>query len=195
MPKWPLTDDDLRAMYVGGRANDEAKWFARLWGKVFAAGVFPRRWVTLEVPGRRTGRLQRVPVGLADVDGCWYLVSMLGECNWTKNARANGDRVVLRHGTPIVCDLVEVPVAVRGPILQRYVAVAPGGRPHIPVVKGSPVEAFQAVAADYPVFEVHRHRADGTTTPLRPPRSWLPVALVGLAAVVVVRRALRCRAA
>lgn len=193
MPKWPLSDDDLRAMYAGGRANAAAKWFARLWGAVFASGVFPRRWVALEVPGRRTGNLQRVPVGLADVDGRWYLVSMLGECNWVKNARANGDRVVLRHGAPIECALVEVPPTSRGRILQRYVDVAPGGRPHIPVPRGASVAAFDAVAAGYPVFEVHRVGTDGTTSPLRPPRSWLPLALGGvcLAAAVVagVRRA------
>ena len=196
MPKWPLSDDDLRAMYAGGSANRDAKWFARLWAEVFATGVFPRRWVTLEVPGRRTGRLQRIPVGLTDVDGRWYLVSMLGECNWTKNARANGDRVALRHGVRIECGLIEVPVVSRGPILRRYVDVAPGGRPHIPVVRGSSVEEFQTIAERYPVFEVRRCRADGSAPPLRPPRSWFPVALAGVVAlVVVVRRAVQCRAA
>ncbi len=38
-------------MYRGGAGNDEAKWWARFWGRVHAWGVMPRRWVTLEVPG------------------------------------------------------------------------------------------------------------------------------------------------
>lgn len=196
MPKWPLSDDELRAMYAGGRANDEAKWFARLWANVFRTGLLPRRWVTLEVPGRRTGRLQSVPVGLADVDGRWYLVSMLGECNWVKNARANGDRVVLRHAVAVECELVEVPADARGPILRRYVDVAPGGRPHIPVAKGAPIEAFQAVAEGYPIFELHRRRADGSLTLMQPARSWFPLVVAGVAVVVcAARRARRCGAA
>lgn len=193
MPKWRLSDDDLRAMYVGGRATDEAKWYSRRWGAVFATGLAPRRWVRLEVPGRRTGRLQRVPVGLADVDGRWYLVSMLGECHWVKNVRANGHRLVLRRGRPLECTAVEVPVPARGPILRRYVDVAPGGRPHITVPRGSSVAAFQAVAGDYPVFEVCRVGPDGAAHPLRPPRSWFPLAVAGLATAGCVARRTRWR--
>ncbi len=48
MRSLPLSSDDLRAMYVGGRANVAARRFARAWAVVFAKGVVPRRWVTLE---------------------------------------------------------------------------------------------------------------------------------------------------
>jgi hypothetical protein len=61
---------------------------------------------------------------------------------------------VLRRRRARACTLQEVPVEERGPILRRYVDKVPGGRPHIPVEKGAPVEEFQAVAADYPVFVV-----------------------------------------
>ena len=43
----------------------------------------------------------------------------------------------------------------RAPILARYVEIAPGGRPHIPVAVGAPFADFAAVAGDYPVFEVN----------------------------------------
>lgn len=185
MPKWPISDDELRAMYRGGAGNDDARWWARFWGRVHAWGVMPRRWVTLEVPGRRTGRVMRVPLGMADLDGRWYLVSMLGECNWTRNVRANGDRAVLRRGRATRCALVEVPVSAAGPILQRYLDKVPGGRPHIPVTKGSPVADFDAVADRFPVFEV---LDDHGVSPYRAPRSWFPL-VVGIAMVAfVVRR-------
>ena len=157
MPKWPISDDELRAMYRGGAGNDEAKWWARFWGRVHAWGVMPRRWVTLEVPGRRTGRVMRVPLGMADLDGRWY-----------------------DH-----CRFVDVPVDVAGPILQRYVDKVPGGRPHIPVAKGSPVAEFDAVADRFPVFEVF---ADDGVTPYRPPRSWFPLAVAAVATTVCVAR-------
>jgi hypothetical protein len=184
MARWPISDDELRAMYVGGRANDAAKWYVRFWGRIFATGAAPRRMVTLAVRGRRTGRQMRIPVVLTDVDGRWYLVSMLGECNWVKNVRAAQGRAAIAHGRTRPCSMVEVPVAARGPVLQRYVRVAPGGRPHIPVAPGRPVDEFQEVADRYPVFELF---ADGPSTlaPFRPSRSWAPLALGGALALVV----------
>ena len=83
-----FTDDQLRAMYAGGRGNATARCFANLWAAVLSLGLAPRRWVTLEVPGRRSGRVARFPLGMADLDGQWYLVPMLGEqCNWVRNVR------------------------------------------------------------------------------------------------------------
>ncbi|MCW2876399.1 MAG: hypothetical protein JWQ95_499 [Sphaerisporangium sp.] len=63
MARWPYSDDDLRAMYAGGRGNATARRFARFWAVVHSAGLFPQRWVTLEVVGRRTGRVTRFPLG------------------------------------------------------------------------------------------------------------------------------------
>jgi deazaflavin-dependent oxidoreductase (nitroreductase family) len=154
MARWPISDDEARQMYAGGRGNERARWYARLWGRVFRLGLLPRRWVTLEVPGRRSGRPMRVPLGMADVDGRWYLVSMLGECNWVANVRAAHGEVTLYRRRRRRVRLVEVPVEHRAPILRRYVEKVPGGRPHIPVPKGSAQSDFAAVADGYPVFEI-----------------------------------------
>jgi hypothetical protein len=54
MNGWTFSDDRLRAMYAGGRADPTARRFARLWAGVFRLGLLPRRWITLEkVPGAR----------------------------------------------------------------------------------------------------------------------------------------------
>jgi deazaflavin-dependent oxidoreductase (nitroreductase family) len=159
MRKFLVSDDAARAMYRGGRGNAVARRFARVWRWVFAAGLFPRRWVTLEVPGRRSGKPTKFPLGMADVAHRWYLVSMLGEdCNWVRNVRAVDGRVVLRRRTARHCQLVEVPPAQRAPILRRYVQKVPGGRPHIPVSRDAPIADFEAIAALYPVFEVTEPR-------------------------------------
>lgn len=149
-----LTDDRLRQMYAGGRGDVVARRYARVWAWVLARGWLPRRWVTLEVPGRRTGRPTRFPIGLADVGGRWFLVSMLGECNWTRNVRANDGWVTLHWGRPYRRHVTEVPACERAPVLARYVAKVPGGRPHIPVPEGAPLAQFAAVAATYPVFRI-----------------------------------------
>ena len=141
-------------MYARGRGDERARWYARLWGRLFGLGLFPRRWVKLEVPGRRSGRTTSFPLGMADVGGRWYLVSMLGECNWVANVRAADGNVVLRRRRRRPVRLVEVPVERRGPILRRYVDKVPGGRPHIPVPRRAPVAEFGQIADRYPVFEV-----------------------------------------
>jgi deazaflavin-dependent oxidoreductase (nitroreductase family) len=154
MARWPISDREAREMYAGGRGDERARWYARQWNRVFRLGLLPRRWVTLEVPGRRSGRLTSFPLGMADLDGRWYLVSMLGECNWVANVRAAEGEVVLRRRRRRAVRLVEVPVERRGAILRRYVDKVPGARPHIPVPRGAPEAAFAAIAEHHPVFEV-----------------------------------------
>jgi hypothetical protein len=155
MGSWPFSAEGLRAMYRGGRAGPAARRFARLWAAVFGLGLAPRRWVSFEVAGRRSGQLIRIPLGMADLDGQWYLVPMLGgQCNWVLNVRAAGGRAVLRHGRARSCYLVELPVSERGPIIKRYLQQVPGARPHVPVDRHAPVAAFDAIAPDYPVFLV-----------------------------------------
>jgi len=47
-----------------------------------------------------------------------------------------------------------VPPVDRPPILKAYLSRAVGGRPHIPVDPGAPLEAFERVAPDFPVFRI-----------------------------------------
>jgi deazaflavin-dependent oxidoreductase (nitroreductase family) len=143
-----------RWMYRGGHPNRLARVLNRAGTSISSVGVVPR-FVTLEVPGRRSGRVVEVPLVVADHAGECYLVAMLGErTQWVHNVRAAGGRVVLHHGQRQAVRLVEVEPALRAPILRRYLEVAPGARAHIPVVRHEPVEAFEPVAADFPVFRV-----------------------------------------
>jgi hypothetical protein len=152
---WPLSDDRLRAMYAGNRADATARRFARLWAIVFALGLLPRRWITLEVAGRRSGRTVRFPLGMADWHGQWYLVPMLGDqCNWVRNVRAAGGRATIRRRRRVGCRLVEVPASERPAILRRYLEQVPGARPHIPVDRHASRAEFEAIAPLYPVFLV-----------------------------------------
>lgn len=87
------------------------------------------------------------PVVMADYGGDWYLVSMLGEnANWVRNVRAAGGRALIRHGEAHEVELYEVRVEKRALVLRRYLEVAPGARPHIPVDRSAPVEEFDRIA-------------------------------------------------
>lgn len=123
--------------------------------RLASAGVAPRRMVTLEVAGRRTGRIASLPLVVADLGDERYLVSMLGErAAWVKNVRAAGGAATLRHGRREPVLLEEVPVGDRAPVLKRYLQLAPGARAHFPVGPDAPLMQFDAIAARFPVFHV-----------------------------------------
>lgn len=144
-----------RWMYRGGRPNRLARPLNAFTARLSTIGVWPGRMVTLQVPGRRTGRIMSLPLVVADWHGERYLVSMLGqEANWVLNVRAAGGAVTLEHGRRDQVRLVEVPPDERAPILRRYLQVAPGGRAHVPVPYRAPLEEFAAIAAAYPVFRI-----------------------------------------
>lgn len=143
-------------MYRGGRPNRWARPQNALSAYLFARGVMgAERVVTLEVPGRRTGRVLSLPLVVADHEGQRYLVAMLGEnANWVRNVRAAGGQAVLRHGRTEAVRLVEVDPGDRAPILRRYLDVAPGGRPHFPIDRGAPLAEFERIASGIPVFRI-----------------------------------------
>ncbi|MCC7447935.1 MAG: nitroreductase family deazaflavin-dependent oxidoreductase [Anaerolineae bacterium] len=144
-----------RWLYRGNRPNWIAQLLNRFWAAVHSSRIAPEEWVTLEVIGRKSGRLIALPVAVAVVDGQRYLVSMLGnDAQWVQNVRSAQGKAFIRHGSRTAVQLVEIPAAQRPPILKAYLKCAPGARPHIPVDKDAPLSAFAAVAGAFPVFRI-----------------------------------------
>jgi deazaflavin-dependent oxidoreductase (nitroreductase family) len=143
-------------MYRNGRPGTLARALNRISAIQFSAGILsPAQAVTLEVPGRCTGRLISLPVAVADYQGGRYLVSMLGnDANWVRNVRAADGRAVLRRRGREEVRLVEVEPGDRAPILRRYLQVAPGARAHLPVDRHAPLAEFERVADQFPVFQI-----------------------------------------
>ena len=142
--------------YRGGRPNWVARVLDRGTAAVYARGVSSDYLVTLEVPGRRSGRTIRFPLVMVVVEGERYLVSMLGEgTNWVRNVRSAGGDAVLRHGRREEVHLQEeVEPERRAPVLKAYLGRAPNARAHMPVGKDAPLAEFERVAPRFPVFRV-----------------------------------------
>lgn len=146
-----------RWFYAGARPNRVARILNGCSARSYGLGIWPGRLVTLQVRGRRTGRLISFPLVMVEVGGERYLVSMLGErANWVHNLRAAGGNAVLRHGRREEVHLEEVEPAARPPILRRYLECAPGARAHLPVDRHDALAAFDPVAVRYPVFRLPR---------------------------------------
>ncbi|BEL06034.1 hypothetical protein Q0Z83_042250 [Actinoplanes sichuanensis] len=100
-------------MYRGGRPN----WLARILNRIsavqFASGrLAPATWVSLEVVGRRSGRIVSRPLVMSVHEGERFLVSMFGRrANWVADVRTAGGVAVLARGTREPVHLTEVEVA------------------------------------------------------------------------------------
>ncbi|MFN8465080.1 MAG: nitroreductase/quinone reductase family protein [Caldilineaceae bacterium] len=147
--------DILRWMYRDGHPNFLAKFMNQGSAVIYGLGISPNYLVTLEVVGRKSGKVISFPLVMTVIDGSRYLVSMLGEnANWVRNLAAADGKARLRHGISEEVRLVEVETGQRAPIIKAYLQRAPGARPHIPVGKDAPLAEFEKAAAQYPVFRV-----------------------------------------
>jgi deazaflavin-dependent oxidoreductase (nitroreductase family) len=133
--------------------------FNRVVAGLTRAGVSVWGSRVLEVRGRSSGQVRRVPVNLLTHEDREYLVSPRGETQWVRNVRAAGgelDLVVGRrrqhHRARELADADKVPV-IRG-YLRRWkmeVGVFFDG-----VDAGSSDEAIAAIAGRHPVFALDR---------------------------------------
>lgn len=111
----------------------------------------------LEVPGRRSGRLQQVPVNLLRVDGQQYLVSARGHGQWVRNVRANDGGLDLivghRRSSHIAHELAD---GEKADVLRAYLKrwKAEVGVFFDGVDARSTDDELLAIAPDHPVFRL-----------------------------------------
>jgi len=131
----------------------------RIWSRAYAwiagLGIAPDLLVSLEVRDRVTGSLVSTVLVVARYKEDRYLVSMLGnESDWVLNLRAADGSAFIRSGNRSAVRLREVMPGERAPILKAWSQIATSGRQHLPVPPDAPVDAFAAIASDYPVFRI-----------------------------------------
>jgi hypothetical protein len=110
---------------------------------------------TLQVNDRRDGRLRSTVLVPAHYGGERYLVSMLGDrSEWVQNVRAAGGEAFIKRGGAYPVKLAKILPKDRAPILKAWCHVATSGHKHLPVPYDAAESAFEAIAADYPVFRI-----------------------------------------
>jgi deazaflavin-dependent oxidoreductase (nitroreductase family) len=151
----PAEGGHLRLFYRDWRPTRLGKLVNQCWARLAGLGLTPQILITLQVKGRRSGRLRDTVLVVAEHDGQRYLVSMLGDgSEWVHNVRAAGGKAFVKRGQSRPVQLTEVPAGERGPILKAYCQVATSGRQHFPVSRNAPLSEFDAVAERYPVFRI-----------------------------------------
>jgi hypothetical protein len=118
-----------------------------------------KRTVTLEVPGRKSGKSTRISLSRTDYGGYSYFVSLAGESGWVRNVRAaEGQATILSGGRKSV-RLEEVSLEERAPVLLAYVqkrafthSGAQSARHFFGLGPNPTLEDMQALAERYIVF-------------------------------------------
>lgn len=111
----------------------------------------------LEVPGRTSGALQRIPVNMLELDGASFLVSARGNGQWVRNVRANEGRLTLsvgRRRSELVA--VELDGDEKVAVLRAYLLKwkAEVGMFFDGVDGTSSDDELAAIAPHHPVFEL-----------------------------------------
>ena len=145
-----------------------AAWYRRLnWLGVLltSLGLAPRDAVTLQVRGRTSGKLRRVPILRTRYRGDDYLVALAGESQWVRNVRAAGGHAVIRRGGARQVRLEELPTTERAEVIAEYLragqrrsgaeANADQARFYFGLDPEPSLDDIHAIVGNYPVFRVN----------------------------------------
>ena len=129
--------------------------FNYLFGVFVGLGLGLAHNYLLQVRGRKSGRIYSTPVNLLIVNGRKYLIAPRGETQWVRNARSTGEIWLKKGRRRGHFRLREIPDEEKPHLLKLYLdQFRPTVQRYFPVPAGSGPEAFSAIAAQYPVFEL-----------------------------------------
>ncbi|MFE6619902.1 nitroreductase family deazaflavin-dependent oxidoreductase [Streptomyces sp. NPDC057740] len=139
----------LKGSPLNVRFNSVIGWLAR-------HGLSIAGTAEMSVRGRKSGRMQRIPVNPHSHDGARYLVSARGHSQWVRNMRAAGGGE-LRVGRRVrAFSAVELPDEEKLPILRTYLEKWGWEVDQYfnGVTAKSSDEEIVAAAQDHPVFRI-----------------------------------------
>lgn len=145
----PASEPYYEVNPLAARMNSLVGWLAR-------HGLSLAGSAELSVRGRKSGKMQRVPVNPHTYDGTQYLVSARGNAQWVRNMRASAGGE-LRVGRKVrEFTAVELPDAEKLPVLRTYLErwgwevkqYFPG------VTAKSSDDELVAAGAGHPVFRI-----------------------------------------
>ncbi len=125
-----------------------------IFGTMIRFGMIPGAHL-MSVPGRKSGKMQTIPLYVLRHEGQRWLVAGYAGSDWVKNLRVAGwceffhDRVKERVQVSEVEDL-----EVRTIVLREFVRKAPGANRGYTISPDAPLEEYAAITPEHPVFRV-----------------------------------------
>jgi deazaflavin-dependent oxidoreductase (nitroreductase family) len=129
--------------------------FNKLMGFLAGLGIGPSFIYQLQVRGRKSGKIFTTPVNLMEFGEKQVLVAPRGRTQWVRNAEAAGEITLKRGSQRLRFGLQPIADEQKPPILKEYLdRYASAVAKFFPVKPGSPADAFQPIATNYPVFDL-----------------------------------------
>jgi deazaflavin-dependent oxidoreductase (nitroreductase family) len=129
--------------------------FNRLFGFLVRIGFGLKHNYLLEVQGRKTGRTYSTPVNVLEQNGSRYIVAPRGYTQWVRNVLSSGEAHLVKGRRRERIRLQTIPDNEKAEILKAYLdRYKRTVQRYFPVPADSPVEAFEPIAGQYPVFRV-----------------------------------------
>jgi deazaflavin-dependent oxidoreductase (nitroreductase family) len=130
--------------------------FNRVYGFLVGLGFGFSYNYLLEVRGRKSGKLFSTPIDLLEIDGKRFLVAPRGRTQWVRNAEAAGEITLKKGRERRRFRLRPLGGTEKLRILQAYLdRFRREVQSYFPVPAGSPPEAFEPIADNYPAFELN----------------------------------------
>jgi deazaflavin-dependent oxidoreductase (nitroreductase family) len=131
------------------------RFFNRVFGFLVGLGLgFPYNYL-LQVRGRKSGKIYSTPIDLLELNRKKFLVAPRGRTQWVRNAEAAGEVTLKRGRTVLTFRLRALAQAEKLPVLKAYLDnFRREVQRYFPLPAGSPPEAFEKIAGDYPAFEL-----------------------------------------
>src|SRR5215813_10480892 len=132
------------------------RFFNRAFGFLVKIGLGLPHNFLLEVRGRKSGRVYSTPVNVLERNGKRYLVAPRGYTQWVRNMIAIGAAVLVKGTRRERVSLKMIADDDRPEILKAYLdRYKLTVQRYFPIRAGAPLEAFQPLAPQYPVFEIN----------------------------------------
>ena len=129
--------------------------FNRIFGFLVGQGLAPKHFFILQVRGRKSGKVYSTPVDVLEMNDRRYLVAPRGQTQWVRNAQAAGEITLKRGSFQKAFRVLPLIDGDKPPLLKAYLEKFKAQvQRFFPIAAGSDVEAFEGIAADYPVFEL-----------------------------------------
>ena len=137
------------------RPSAGERLFNRLFGFLVRMGFGLSDNFTLEVRGRKSGKIYSTPVNVLEYEGKRYLVAPRGYTQWVRNVVANKSASLVKGSRREGVSLSAIPENEKPAILKAYLdRYKRTVQRYFPVVAGSPAKDFEPLADQYPVFEI-----------------------------------------
>ena len=131
--------------------------FNSVMGALVRVGIGLPQMRVLEVRGRKSGKLYRLPVDLLPDGGKLYLVAPRGHTQWVRNAEASRTITLRRGFQAEEYSLRALSGEEKNRILAAYLdRFRREVQRFFPLPAGSPAESFAPLASRYPAFELTR---------------------------------------